>query len=158
MRADNRMSSTSKVTLRDATEDDAGDVALLLGELGYPADPSDIPARMRAVREEGGAVVLAVDEDGSALGLMGLARHATLHSPSPAAYVTALVTAENARRRGVGRMLVEEAKRWARETGCERLSLTSAEHRNAAHGFYPSCGLPYTGRRFSAIIHAPGTQ
>jgi hypothetical protein len=29
------------------------------------------------------------------------------------------------------------------------LSVTSAEHRADAHQFYPRCGLPYSGRRFT---------
>jgi GNAT superfamily N-acetyltransferase len=146
------MSSSASVRLRDATPEDAGEIAVLLCELGYPSDAKEIPSRLHALLEEGGAVLLAVDETGTALGMMSLARHATLHSSAPAAYITALVTASSARRRGVGRMLVEEAKRWARGAGCARLSLTSAEHRSDAHAFYPSCGLPYTGRRFAMLI------
>jgi len=48
----------------------------------------------------------------------------------------------NSRRRGVGQLLVEAAKRWARDHGCVRLSVTSAERRADAHAFYPACGLP----------------
>jgi hypothetical protein len=32
------------------------------------------------------------------------------------------------------------------------LLVTSAEHRAAAHAFYPACGMPYTGRRFATDI------
>lgn len=140
------------VRLRDATADDASGIAVLLGELGYPADPRDVPSRLSKVLNEGGTVTVAVDSMGALLGVMALTRHAALHSNAPAAYITALVTAHSARRRGVGRMLVEEAKRWARQKGCNRLTLTSAEHRSDAHAFYPSCGLPYTGRRFATPI------
>jgi GNAT superfamily N-acetyltransferase len=140
------------VQLRSATADDADDIAALLGELGYPVSPPEVPSRLRAIIDEGGTVVLAVDSTDAALGMMALARHVTLHTSAPVAYITALVTARSARRRGVGRMLVEEAKRWARSTGCNRLTLTSAEHRSDAHAFYPSCGLPYTGRRFATPI------
>ena len=145
-------SKVPDVLVRDATDDDAADIAALLGELGYPADPRDVPSRLRSVRSEGGAVVVVVDASGAVLGVMSLTRHAALHSAAPTAYITALVTARSARRRGVGRMLVEEAKKWAREAQCNRLTLTSAERRSDAHAFYPSCGLPYTGRRFATPI------
>ena len=144
--------SSITIQLRDATADDANDIAALLGELGYPTSPHEVPSRLQAMTNEGGKIVIAVDSTGATLGLMALSRHFALHSSAPVAYITALVTAQSARRRGVGRMLVEAAKKWARESGCNRLTLTSAEQRSDSHVFYPSCGLPYTGRRFATPI------
>jgi hypothetical protein len=116
------MNPTPEIRVRTATADDADDIARLLGELGYPADPREVPSRLSAMRNQGGTVVLAIDSTGAALGMMALARLFTLHSSAPVAYITA------------------------------RLTLTSAEHRSDAHAFYPSCGLPYTGRRFATSI------
>jgi GNAT superfamily N-acetyltransferase len=144
--------SAANIRLRNAEADDAADIAALLAQLGYPADARDIPSRLSALVDEGGAVILAVDSGGRTLGMMALARHSTLHSHAPVAYIMALVTALSARRRGVGRTLVEAAKSWARTNKCNRLTVTSAEHRSDAHAFYPSCGMPYTGRRFAAPI------
>jgi GNAT superfamily N-acetyltransferase len=138
--------------LRAATADDAATIATLLSELGYQARPADIPQRLAAVAREGGTVLLAIDDDSTALGLMCLARHSAIHSPGPFAYITALVTTFAARRRGVGRVFVECARDWAAENGCVRITVTSAEHRTDAHAFYPAVGMPYTGRRFSAMI------
>lgn len=142
----------NELQLREAAPDDAKIIAELLGELGYPADPAEIPARIDAVRREGGDVFLAVDSSRLPLGVMALSRHSAIHTPGPVAYIDALVTSSKARRRGVGRFLVSHAKRWAANAGCSRLTLTSAEHRVAAHEFYPSCGMPYTGRRYSTAI------
>ncbi|HET7456736.1 MAG TPA: GNAT family N-acetyltransferase [Gemmatimonadaceae bacterium] len=142
-----------QLLLRPPRPDDAGGVARLLGELGYPVDPVDVPRRLGAVVDEGGAVVLAVDRaTGEAVGMITTARHVVLHAPGPVAYITALVTAAAARGRGVGRALVAEAVEWARREGCVRISVTSAEHRADAHAFYPACGLPYTGRRFGTAL------
>ena len=140
--------------LRAATPADGATIAALLTELGYPTSGPEIPSRLAAVLREGGSVLLAVDDDDRPLGMMCLARYTVLHAPAPVAYITALVTAAAARRRGVGQLLVAAAKEWAREAGCVRLSVTSAEHRADAHAFYPACGLPYTGRRFTAAIPA----
>ena len=65
------------------------------------------------------------------------------------AYITSLVIAETHRKQGVGRRLLEAIEQWASERGCARISVTSAEHRSTAHAFYPKCGFPYTGRRFT---------
>jgi GNAT superfamily N-acetyltransferase len=137
--------------LRDATPRDASIIADMLTELGHPTAAEDIPSRMKAVLDEGGRVVLA-ELDAAPAGLMCLARHSALHSPGPIAYITALVTTAGSRRAGVGRALVDEAKRWATSQGCVRISVTSAEKRADAHAFYPACGLPYTGRRFAAAL------
>ena len=119
------------------------------------ATPSRAPRYHRAFRPcraDNGAALVAVDDADRPLGVISLSRHVALHAPGPIAYITALVSASAARRRGVGQLLVEAAKMWAAEQGCVRLSVTSAERRADAHAFYPACGLPYTGRRFSMEI------
>ena len=138
-------------TIRPAAPADAPSVARLLGELGYPTDAADVPRRLAAIRAEGNDVFLATDGD-AVLGLVSLVHYATIHASGPTAYIMALVVSSDARGRGVGRVLVDHAKRWATERGCRRLTVTSAEHRADAHQFYPACGMPYTGRRFSVAI------
>jgi len=140
---------------RKALPTDSREIAALLSELGHPTNSADIPTRLSAVLADHGAVLLAVDEHDHPLGLMSLSRLVALHAPGPIAYITALITLNSARRRGVGQLLVAAAKRWAAEQGCVRLSVTSAERRADAHAFYPACGLPYTGRRFSTPISPP---
>lgn len=142
-------------TLRDATPDDAGTVARLLAELDHPTSAAEVPGRLTAVLGDGGAVLLAEDAASTPLGLLCIAKHVVLHAPGPVAYITALVTTSDARRLGVGRALVAAAKVWAEQHGCSRLSVTSAERRADAHAFYPACGLPYTGKRFSTALGAP---
>lgn len=140
--------------LREAGPADAEAIARLLGELGHPTPAADVPRRLAAMRAEGGQALLADDRALGPVGLMTLSSHAALHAAGPVAYITALVTTEAVRGRGVGRALVAAAFDWARRRGCVRLSVTSAERRAGAHAFYPRCGLPYTGRRFSAAIEA----
>ena len=140
------------ILLRAAAASDAPAIGALLSELGHPAERAEIPGRLAAIVEEGGAVVVAVDAQGEPIGLISMSRHSVPHWPGPIAYITALVTAGSARRRGVGQRLVAHAREWAREKGCVRLTVTSAEHRADAHAFYPACGMPCTGRRFSTPI------
>ena len=146
----------SAPTVRRAAPDDAPVVARLLGELGYPTDAADVPARLAAIRREGNDVFVAGDASGDVLGLISLVHYATIHASGPTAYIMALVVSSTARGRGVGRALVDHAKRWATARGCRRLTVTSAEHRDGAHAFYPACGMPYTGRRFSVAIEGAG--
>lgn len=146
------MTAAASFRIGPARSADAPHIALLLGELGYPTAADDVPARLAAVEAEGGATMLAADGAGAVVGLVSVTSHAALHTAGPIAYVMALVVASGARGRGVGRALLEVAEQWARKRGCERLSLTSAERRAEAHLFYPQCGLPYTGRRYSKLL------
>ncbi len=140
------------VRLRGAVASDAEIISGLLAELGYPQGGADMASRLAGVLNEGGAVLLAVDDAENPVGLMCLARHVVLHAPGAVAYITALVITNAAHRRGIGRLLVTAAKDWARQQGCVRLTVTSGERRADAHAFYAACGLPYTGRRFSTSI------
>jgi GNAT superfamily N-acetyltransferase len=142
----------STIRVRNAAASDADAISALLLELGHPVPRVEIPPRLLAVVNDHGAVLVAVDDADRPLGVISLSRHVALHAPGPIGYITALVTGSTARRRGVGQRLVEAAKAWAAGQGCVRLSVTSAERRADAHAFYPACGLPYTGRRFSMEV------
>ena len=148
------MDALSAKGVRRATPADAPDVANLLAQLGYPSSADVIPDRLAAIEREGGAVFVVTNADDRILGLASASRHATLHAGAQVAYITALVTSDDARGQGVGRAMVAAIEQWAREAGCTRLSVTSAEHRADAHEFYPRCGMPYNGRRFSKQLDA----
>ncbi|MEO8334810.1 MAG: GNAT family N-acetyltransferase [bacterium] len=142
------------MNVRHATPTDAPTMAGLLAQLGYQSAEDALPARLAAIEREGGAVFVASMPDDRIVGLASAARHATLHAGASVAYITALVIADEARGQGVGRSLVATVERWSRENGCTRLSVTSAEHRQGAHAFYPAIGLPYSGRRYSKQLDA----
>ena len=50
-------------------------------------------------------------------------------------------------RKGLGRWLVEEAVKWARERGCDHMRLWVDEENMAAAGFYERLGFLATGER-----------
>ena len=140
------------IRIRRARDTDAPVLAGLLSELGYPVPPDVLPRRLERLAQHGSAVLVAVREHDVPLGLACVATVVAIHADAPVGYITALVTAQTARGTGVGRALVHAAEEWARAQGCIRLSVTSAEHRADAHAFYPACGMPYTGRRFTKAL------
>ena len=147
---------TGSIDIRQAMPDDAAPIAELLGHLGYPADSAVVPARLATIFAGGGAILLAWSQQGGPLGLVGLQAFPVLHASMPVAYITALVVAPGAQGQGIGRALVTAAEAWARSAGCSRLTVTSGEHREGAHAFYPHVGFPYTGRRYSRSLDDPG--
>ena len=135
------------VGIRLATDADAPAVASLLSHLGYPAEPADLPERLRRMRAAGDDAFVA-ELDGSAVGLATVHTRAVLHVARPVAQLTALVVPPEMRGRGVGRALVAAAERWGRERGADRLVVTTALHRADAPLFYERLGFEHTGRRY----------
>jgi GNAT superfamily N-acetyltransferase len=135
------------VVIRAATDADAPALAALLTHLGYPADPTDLPERLRRLRAAGDDAFVAV-LDGTPVGLATVHARAVLHVVRPVAQLTALVVPPEMRGRGVGRALVAEAERWGRDRGADRLVVTTALHRADAPLFYERLGFEHTGRRY----------
>jgi GNAT superfamily N-acetyltransferase len=136
------------VKIRAARAEDAPTLAALVVHLGYPSTAEELPPRLTVVEGQGDAVLVAEDAAGTVVGFSALHIIRTLHQRKPLGYITAFVTAPSAQRTGVGRRLLAASEAWARERGCYRLSVTSAEQRAGAHAFYEACGYPMTGRRF----------
>jgi GNAT superfamily N-acetyltransferase len=65
--------------------------------------------------------------------------------------------APEARRRGVGRRLVQSVLDWARTRGVRRVVLDVAEGRAPAHALYAACGFVETGRTAPCESH-PGVM
>ena len=66
--------------------------------------------------------------------------------------ITALVVHHRTRRRGIGRLLIDHALRWAEQAGCELVELTSALDRADAHAFYRNLGFESNSIRFRKLL------
>jgi GNAT superfamily N-acetyltransferase len=142
--------------IRDAVDADAEHLSELLTQLGYPASPADVAARLARVTRRS-RLVVAVDAGDVPAGLVVLARIDALEHDRPLCMVVALVVRDSDRRRGVGGELLAEAERWALEQGCGRVVLGTAHQRTDAIRFYRSHGYQETGLRFVKTLPAqPG--
>ena len=139
------------LTIRDARRADAGAIAVLLTQLGYPSEPDAIEERLDRLRVVGDRVVVA-EVDGDVVGLAHLQVTPAIERDRPAGKLGALVVDETQRGRGIGRALVEAVEAEARRRGCGLLFLTTSERRDDAHAFYESVGLEQTGRRYSRTL------
>lgn len=121
--------------VRPATTADAEAVAVLSGELGYPADAVAMRARLDALvasREHGVFVACA---GGDVVGWIHVA--AVLHlQADPRAEIGGLVVSEAMRGRRIGAALVARAEAWAREHGFAGILVRSQIMREDAHRFY----------------------
>jgi GNAT superfamily N-acetyltransferase len=103
---------------------------------------SDDDWRRRFAPREGSVNVVAVDEDGSFVGMAS----GFLDDEDPeVAYLVGMFVVPERRGRGLGRRLVGAVESWAAETGVRRLELEVNPSVPAAAHLYESCGFRPTG-------------
>lgn len=95
-------------------------------------------------RSDDEALLVAEDGAGEVRGLASLHVYAP-QGPSSAlhgrrAYLDELIVMDGYRRKGLGRMLIMDAERWARERGAHQLLFTVWGGNTAAEHFYQSLG------------------
>jgi GNAT superfamily N-acetyltransferase len=74
------------------------------------------------------------------------------HHCEPWAIVENVVVAEGARRRGVGRALMEHAFALSRAAGCYKVQLMSGMDRGPAHSFYEGVGMGPVAQGFKVYL------
>lgn len=138
--------------VRPAALADAGIVATLLGQLGYPTTEAEAVGRLERMFIEADAEALVATLDNRVVGLATLQVLRPMHRPRPVGQLTALVVADGARGHGVGRALVHAATDACRARGCERLTVTTHKHRDDAQQFYLRAGFEHTGVRYGMML------
>jgi GNAT superfamily N-acetyltransferase len=136
------------IEIRPCTPDDAVTVSTLLGELGYTVSIRQATEQVAELSSTGADPIFLAVADGQVLGLLALHLCRMLQYASPIVRVTALVVDRRARRRGVGKLLMERAEQIGSAAGCEFVELTSAMDREEAHAFYRSIGYQPNSLRF----------
>ncbi len=139
--------------IRPAGEADAGRVATLSGQLGYPASEEDVLHRLRAIGQRPDHAVFVAEAGGRVVGWVHVYTVATVESPAHAE-VGGLVVDEAHRGRGIGRALMERAEAWARDAGLSAVRLRSNVIRAEAHAFYERIGYApvKTQRVFAKVL------
>jgi GNAT superfamily N-acetyltransferase len=144
----------AQVIIRAAEPGDAGRIAVLCRQLGYPTPQEEVERRIEHIRQrEEHAIYVAQRTSGEVIGWVHVSAHHLLLA-APHAQIGGLVVHEDHRRLGVGRLLMERAERWARERGCQAVSLRSNVIRREAHAFYEAIGYRHikTQRAFRKLL------
>ena len=136
------------IEIRPCTSDDAAAVSTLLGELGHTVSIRQAAEQVAELSKTGADPIFLAVADGQVLGLLAAHLCRMLQYASPILRVTALVVDQRARRRGVGKLLMERAEQVGFAAGCQFVELTSAMDRTAAHAFYRTIGYEPNSLRF----------
>ena len=137
------MTDPASMTLRQATADDAGAIAALFTDEGYPAGPTDIVERLARFAPPDAAVFVA-EHDGVLLGFIAARSLPRFEHGDTIVRIMALVVDAGARERGVGRALIGEIERIGRAHGSAFVELTAGHHRPDARHLYESLGYDAT--------------
>jgi ribosomal protein S18 acetylase RimI-like enzyme len=127
------------ITFRRAEPEDAGSIAAMFTDEGYPAGPSDILARLGRFATDDAQVIVA-EHDAVLLGFIAIHALPRFEHDDWIVRILALVVDAGARERGVGRALMAEAERIGRDRGAAFIELTAGHHRPEARHLYESLG------------------
>jgi GNAT superfamily N-acetyltransferase len=129
-------SKPTSIKIRLARSADAARIAELSGQLGYPAKPHEISARLLRLRPTSHhAVFVCVTTERKVIGWVHVSVTPLLEVELRAE-INGLVVDDQERSRGTGALLTRAAEEWAREKGCKSMSVRSNIIRERAHLFY----------------------
>ena len=106
-----------------------------------------LAARLAALQSFPGIALIA-QEWGPPSGLIVLHWYASLAADDPVARMTLLCVAPDARRRGIGRLLVKAASQAARAAGCATLECFAQSDSPALRAFLAATGFSQSAERF----------
>jgi len=128
------------ITVRQIKEGDAPGVSLLSKQLGYTITEEETLHNIQVIHaNRDHDAFVAVDGD-KPVGWIHVFSAFQLESP-PVTEVRGLVIDEAYRRKGIGKLLIEEAKKWCRSQGNTTLRLRCNVIRTEAHAFYLGIGF-----------------
>ena len=137
-----------RLLIRDSVPDDNKVLTFLIGELGYPAVEEKVRKRLKKIDADKNAKTLVAEFNGRVVGFIGLHKSYGYESDGCFVRITALVTSEAYRGKGIGTRLVQAAEEWAGEEKASCLVLSSRIDRREAHEFYKKRGFALTGYSF----------
>ena len=144
-----RAMSGSPVVVREATAEDvealhalALELADALGDRG--PRPEATQARLLELLEEPRAWVLVAEDEKGVVGAASLWAKPDLAHGDIVVEVPMLVVSKNARRQGIGRLLVEKMQSIATAENATLIELVATRENDAARAFYRSLGFVET--------------
>ena len=138
--------------IRQATVEDADEIARLFTLLGHPATADSVRERWHSWEAEGNSALVVVRDEPALAGVATLHRTRVLHRPRPVGPLTGVVIDEDLRGQGIGRALIATAEQRLKQEGCGMVEVTSNMTRDRAHAFYERLGYTRTSFRFAKDV------
>lgn len=136
-----------ELVIREAKGSDARAIAALMDA---PPTSRRIAAAIAQLADEGKPVLVA--EEKGVIGVVSYDVMAALQHDAPMGRIVLLTTARQARRRGVGGKLLEQAEARLGKLGCETIEVVNAIEISNANSFLRGHGYDRNGYRFARGI------
>lgn len=89
--------------------------------------------------------ILIAELGGNLVGYLSIWRRSNLSHAGPAAFVDDLIVSEEARGKGLGTALLQEAMRYAKEWGCVEIEVSTMPENEGAQRLYREMGFEKRG-------------
>ena len=130
-------------TVRPPAPADYGAMAELAGQLGYPCTARELRMRLAAMKDPRQyAVFIAEMPDGQVCGWIGVYIFRGVETAA-CAEISGLIVDRSRRSRGIGKLLIDAAVKWARRRGSKEIAVHSNVVRRRAHRFYERHGFQH---------------
>jgi GNAT superfamily N-acetyltransferase len=136
------------VSIREAQNEDANSLAILLTQLGYPQKSSFVIRKLTELADCGSAKVFVAVRERTVVGFLSFDSEPAFHREGRIGTITAICVLEDYRGNGIGRQLIEHAEAYAKQTGCVRIAVASGMQRHETHRFYMNLGYEEKTKRF----------
>jgi GNAT superfamily N-acetyltransferase len=129
-----------KIVVREMNPKDAETVNALSKELGYPLSVEQTLQNINAVLHSRDHTAFVAEYENRVVGWIGAAQ-AVMIEVMPHCEINGLVIDEHYRGTGIGKLLIEKVKQWAKSRGNDKIGLHCNLKRVEAHSFYQHLGF-----------------
>jgi predicted N-acetyltransferase YhbS len=126
--------------IRTVLEKDAKEISELSSQLGYPTGELQTIENIRRINADNDQRVFVAELDEFVVGWIQVQKRIMLIS-TPFVEIVGLIVEANHRNRNIGRSLVHEGIRWAKDENIQSLRVRSNAIREESHGFYKAIGF-----------------
>lgn len=132
-----------KIIIRDFQFKDLQGITTLNIQLGYSTTESEMNKRMNIILKNSNYKTFVASLDNKVVAYIGLINNYFWEQNGHFIKIQALVTHEEFRKNGIGKLLMQSAEQWGKEIGAKLsvLNCGNKEEREAAHKFYSKIGF-----------------
>lgn len=110
------------VVIRRLENRDFEAIVQLFKELGYPSSHKAIEERFKLLGEQTSYHSLVAEDEGNVIGFAGICKMYSFERDGNYARILAFVVDSNARKRGIGTLLLQSVEEWARRNDCHSIA------------------------------------
>src|SRR5678810_967754 len=141
-----------KIIIREMTLNDAKAVNILSSQLGYTLSIEQTLQNINAVLESNDHTAFVAEYENKIVGWIG-ASQAIMIEVMPHCEINGLVIDQDHRGMGIGNLLIDKVKQWAREKNNSKIGLRCNVKRTEAHLFYEHLGFVEIKQQKNFVIN-----